>query len=197
MSDQCVVLVEPEVPENTGFIARLCSNFDYSLRLVNPGFNLDRDEVRKTANNAQSVLNGARVFDSLEDAVEDLDFVVGTKPGKGVSIGDFNVRGTESIVLGRESSGLSNDELDVCDAVVFIDTSGYSSLNLSHAASVLMHHFDVETCVDEASLEKGQKELLSSWFGEDSIVYDVLLRSNLGNREFDGLVGELKEWKNS
>jgi len=41
------ILVEPEIPENTGFIARLAANFDFSLRVVNPDFNLE--EARKTA----------------------------------------------------------------------------------------------------------------------------------------------------
>ncbi len=47
---RAVILVEPEKPENTGFIARLCENFEFELRIVNPQFNLSK--ARKTANNA-------------------------------------------------------------------------------------------------------------------------------------------------
>ena len=100
-----VILMEPETPENTGFIASLCHNFEFDLRVVNPEFNL-RDS-RSTANNAQQVLRDARIFDSLDDEIEGIDFVVGTKPGKGVEGREFEFRENTSIVFGRESSGLT------------------------------------------------------------------------------------------
>lgn len=134
---KCIILVEPEIAENTGFIARLCHNFGFSLRLVEPKFNLE--EARSTANNAQKVLREARIFDTLESSIKDLDFVVATKPGKGTSTRNFEFRANTSIVLGRESSGLSKEEIDMCDTVIHIDTQGYESFNLSHAASILMY----------------------------------------------------------
>lgn len=96
-----IILVEPETPENTGFIARLCENFDFDLRVVRPQFNLS--EARGTANNAQEKLRNTKIFDDLEEAVNDLDFVVGTKPGEGTSCKKFNFRENTSIMLGRES----------------------------------------------------------------------------------------------
>ncbi|MFP4038470.1 MAG: TrmH family RNA methyltransferase [Candidatus Nanohaloarchaea archaeon] len=132
-----VVVVEPETPENTGFIARLCANFGFEMRLVDPCFNLE--DARETANNAQQVLRDSRIYGSVDEAVEGLEFVVGTKPGRGVEASSFRFRENTSIMLGRESSGLSNAELERCDATVHIETSDYSSLNLSHAAAVVMH----------------------------------------------------------
>ena len=90
-----VVFVEPENPENLGFIARLAENFEFDIRLVNPEFNLQ--ESRKTANNAQEKLRDARIFDSTDEAVKDLELVIGTKPGKGISSKKFNFRENERL----------------------------------------------------------------------------------------------------
>lgn len=178
-----IVLVEPEKPENTGFIARLCSNFNFDLRIVNPQFNLS--EARKTANNAQKTLREVQIFDELDRAIKDLDFVVGTKPGKGISCKKFEFRENTSIVLGRESSGLTLEELDKCDAVVHV-AAEYSSLNLSHAASILMY---------EASEFSGENDdsqklrVVAQKSGEK--VRELVARGSPRKGELDEVLGEL------
>lgn len=178
-----IVLVEPEVPENTGFIARLCENFNFDLRIVTPEFNLS--EARGTANNAQEKLRTTEIFDDLEEAVKDLDFVVGTKPGKGVSSKDFSFRENTSIMLGRESSGLTNSELELCDAVVHIQ-SDYSSLNLSHAASVLM--YEAYQPENKAVNTERLKFLEKEYGGK---VRELISRASPTDEEIDRLIGEL------
>lgn len=182
-----IVLVEPEIPENTGFIARLSANFEYNMRLVNPDFNLS--EARKTASKAQDKLREAEIFDSVEAAVEDLHYIVGTKPGRGVSANDFSSSGETSIMIGRESSGLTDDELDLCDAVVHISTEEYSSINQSHAAAILMHSFsDPEK---EKSVSEGQKQALRQHLPEK--VCSAVLDSNPSPEKINSMIGELKE----
>ena len=178
-----IVLVEPEVPENTGFIARLCENFNFDLRIVRPEFNLS--EARGTANNAQEKLRNTEIFDDLEEAVNDLDFVVGTKPGKGVSSDEFSFRENTSIVLGRESSGLSNSELELCDALVHIK-SDYSSLNLSHAASVLMYEAYQP---ENKAVNNERLEFLEKEYGEK--VRELISRASPTDEEIDRLLGDL------
>jgi len=185
-----IILVEPQVPENTGFIARLCSNYNYELRVVSPEFNLS--ESRDTAVNAQDKLDGADIFETLGDAISDLDFVVGTKPGRGISVGDFQPRKNTSIVLGREDSGLSNEELERCDAVVHLDVPGYSSLNLSHAAGILMHEFTVNA---EGENLEGRKEYLKEEVG-DNILSELIMRGSPTEKEFDRLMGVMKDPEN-
>ena len=184
----CLVLVEPEIPENTGFIARLCENFGFKLRIVNPDFNLK--EARKTASKAQSKLRDARIFDDVEQAVEDLNFIAGTKPGKGVSLEDFTPRGDTSLMVGRESSGLTNEELDLCDAVVHIQTGEYTSLNQSHAASVLMHRFFVGS--EENGMTPDQKNVLDNFIQETKL-RELVMRSNPSEKELNNLIGQLKD----
>ncbi len=185
--DRSIVLVEPEIPENTGFIARLCANFGYSLRLVNPDFNLS--ESRNTASGAQQKLRDAKIFESVEESVKDLDFVVGTKPSKGVELESFQPRENTSIMLGRESNGLSNSELELCDAVVHIDTADYSSINLSHAASILM--YSMEGREEGEGINNQQGDVILEETSE--ILGKLLLRSNPLPDEFDRLMGELKD----
>jgi tRNA/rRNA methyltransferase len=179
-----VVLVEPEKPENTGFIARLAENFDADLSVVNPKFNLS--EARKTANRSQEKLRNARIFDSFEEAIQDLEHVVGTKPGRGAPSKEFQARENTSIVIGRESSGLSNGELERCDAVVHIETGEYSSINQSHAAAILMHQFyqaDRET-------QPGKLEAVEDEVGEKTL--EMLKRASPTSEEAQAVISELK-----
>lgn len=182
------VIVEPEIPENTGFIARLAANFDFSLRIVDPDFNLE--EARKTAKNAQEKLRNAKIYDSVEDAVNDLDYVVGTKPGKGKALEEFETSENTSVMIGRESSGLSNMELDLCDAVVYIETSGYSSLNQSHAAGVLFHKLQTTEDSGEKGVTRGQINKLGRLLPESAL--EALIRSNPGRKEAGRIIGDLK-----
>jgi TrmH family RNA methyltransferase len=183
-----LILVEPEIPENTGFIARLCENFEFDLRIINPDFNLE--EARKTASNAQQKIRDVRIYEESSDAVEDLDFVVGTKPGKGTSLQSFEPKSNTSIMVGRESSGLTNEELELCDATVHIQTGSYDSLNQSHAASILMHRFFVES--KEKGMNQDQIEVLDSFIQQPKLK-ELVLRSNPSEEELEHLIGQLKD----
>lgn len=184
------ILVEPEIPENTGFIARLAANFEFTLRIVNPEFNLE--EARKTAKNAQEQLRNAEIFDSVEEAVNDLDYVVGTKPGKGKAIEEFETSENTSVMIGRESSGLSNEELGLCDAVVHIETAGYSSLNQSHAAGILFHKLQSLEETEEEGITQGQVEKLEQLLPESAL--EALVSSNPVRKEAGRIIGDLKDY---
>lgn len=185
---KAAVIVEPEVPENTGFIARLAANFEFELRVVNPDFNLE--ESKKTASRAQQKLREAKIFETVEEAVEDLEFVVGTKPGRGVKLNGFEARENTSVMIGSESSGLKNSELDLCDAVVHIETGDYESINQSHAASIIMHHFYNGS--KEKGIESKQKDFLDNFF-QTPILRKLLMRSNPSYNEVNRLIGQIKE----
>lgn len=183
------ILVEPEIPENTGFIARLAANFEFSLRIVNPEFNLE--EARKTAKNAQEQLRSAEIFTSVEEAVDDLDYVVGTKSGRGKALGDFETSENTSVMIGRESSGLSNKELELCDATVYIETSGYSSLNQSHAAGILFHKLQNIEDKEDEGITQGQINRLGQLLPESAL--EALVSSNPQRKEAGRIIGDLKD----
>lgn len=146
-----VVLVRPAGALNVGLVARACANFDASLRLVRPTADLKSVEFRMTSVHAEHVVARIERFSSLDDALADLDWVLGTcgasrDPKLAVfapsAVADEAVRrgvGRLGLVFGNEAEGLRNDELARCGAYVRIPASRRQpSLNLSHAVAVML-----------------------------------------------------------
>ncbi len=150
-----VVLVEPIYEGNVGSVARAMKNFGFSdLVLVRPCE--IEDFGLAMASHARDLIEGAKVVESLGEAVAGANLVVGTTGVRGLST-DRHLRipslspaelaerldgtkGDVALLLGREDDGLSRDELLACDIVVTIPTSSeYPIMNLSHAAAVLFY----------------------------------------------------------
>ncbi len=166
-----VVLVEPEQAGNIGFVARVMKNFGFkNLVLVNPRTRPDAIEAKIFASHAVDVLESALVVDSLSSLSSKLDFMIGTTSKVG---GDYNVlrvpitprelahvlaevSGNVGIVFGRESYGLTNDELRLCDLIVTIPASNeYPVLNVSHAVAIIL--YEIYTFLEKPSF-KGFRE---------------------------------------
>src|SRR5262249_10280755 len=74
-----IILVEPQLGENIGMVARAMANFGLEeLRLVNPRDGWPNDKARAAASKADHVIDGVSVFTDLEAAVADLNFVIAT-----------------------------------------------------------------------------------------------------------------------
>ena len=151
----CLVLVEPEHDGNIGAVARSMLNFGFSdLRVVGREGDWS-DEARKRAKNAQVVLDGCILAESLDEAVSDCSIVIGTsgkrEDGEKTSMRHFilpdelpqrlsGVEGRVAIVFGPEGKGLLNEQLVDCDLLVTIPSwEGYPILNLSHAVAVICY----------------------------------------------------------
>ena len=144
-----IVLSEPQLGENIGAAARAMANFGLSdLRLVRPRDGWPNERAEAMAAGAVFVLEGVRVFDSVEAAIAPLHFVVAAtardramaKPVLTPAEAALRLRAVEAagqgtaILFGGERSGLSNDEVALADAVVTIPTDpAFSSLNLGQA----------------------------------------------------------------
>ena len=149
-----IVLVRSQLAVNIGMCARAMANFGLDdLRLVNPREGWPRtDEHRDTAYaaaaGAAGLLDKARVFDTLKDALSDLNVVFATTArergqGKRVlppveAMADARTRaaGGEKIgiLFGPERTGLDNDEVSLATAIVsFPANPAYASLNLAQA----------------------------------------------------------------
>src|SRR4029079_19658477 len=123
-----IVLVEPENPDNIGAVARAMMNMDLAdLRLVKPPAKW-KEKAKKMAVHAFPLLAHAKVFDSLKEALADVHFVIGTTRRQGGRRRAFLViddgmgrcrhvakKRNASVVFGKESKGLSNSDLDLCD----------------------------------------------------------------------------------
>ncbi len=147
-----VVLVEPAGPLNVGSVARLCANFDVGeLRLVAPRCDHLGEEARRMAVHGVWLLEQARLFPSLSDALADCCRVVATsgrRSGEPLPLQApepalrwlAQARGPCALVFGREDRGLSNDELLQAGQLLTLGSGdAYASLNLSHAAALVLH----------------------------------------------------------
>ena len=151
-----VVAVEPRYQQNLGYIARVMKNFGLKeLVLVNPKCKYRGSQAIKYSKHARDVLEGARVAKSLASASKGL--VVGTTGlWRKADSSFYNIfslaelrerpawkRSREiTIVLGRDGTGLSREEIRDCDALVFIGASEeYPVMNISHALAVMLYEF--------------------------------------------------------
>ena len=147
-----VVLVEPSGPLNVGSVARLCANFDVGeLRLVAPRCDHLGEEARRMAVHGGWLLEQARLFPTLSAALADCCRVVATsgrRAGEPLPLQApepalrwlAQARGPCALVFGREDRGLSNDELLQAGQLLTLGSGdAYASLNLSHAAALVLH----------------------------------------------------------
>ncbi|KAA0003916.1 MAG: RNA methyltransferase [Thermoplasmata archaeon] len=150
-----VILTEPKYAGNVGAVARAMMNFDFKdLLIISQSF-IITDECRKMAVHAQKILDNARIVDSFDEALKNVDYMVGTSSidtksekkhlRRAVSLKKFaqqiyDIEGKVGISFGREDYGLLNEEIKKCDLLVKIPTSEtYPSLNLSHAVSIVLY----------------------------------------------------------
>ncbi len=179
-----VVFVEPETPGNIGALARAMNNFDAEeLILINPQCEVETGETRKLAKHAYETVKNARVLDRLEDIKEEVNYLIGstgitpdnytaersTLTPKQLKENTEEAKGEIALALGREGTGLNNEELRKCDAVVHIPTSKeYPVMNITHAAVIIL--YELRNIKEEPKQTK-EKETLIKYFNE--IVEDL------------------------
>jgi TrmH family RNA methyltransferase len=146
-----VILVRPDTPENIGLAARGMANTGFSdLRIVGP----DRLEppAWRTAVHAESIIEGARLFPSLDTAVSDLHLVLGsTARGRHdfplVSLTDGIRRIDErpaasrvGLVFGNERTGLTQEEIALANVRFRIPQAARQpSYNLGVAVTLTLY----------------------------------------------------------
>jgi tRNA/rRNA methyltransferase len=147
-----IILVNPQLGENIGFAARAMANFGLTdLRLVTPRDGWPNDKAHAAAAGAAFVVEQATVYDSVEQAVGELNFVLATtaRPREMVkavlspeSAGRELRRRRDSaertgVLFGPERSGLDNDTIALADAILTAPVSpGFASLSLPQAVLV-------------------------------------------------------------
>ena len=152
-----IVLVEPQLGENIGMVARAMANFGLGeLRLVAPRDGWPNEKARAAASKADHVIDGATVFATLPEAIADLNYVVATtarerdgfKPVLGPVEAGRTLRarfaagqGT-GILFGRERFGLYNEEVALADEIVtFPVNPAFASLNIAQAALLMSYEW--------------------------------------------------------
>jgi len=152
-----IILVEPQLGENIGMVARAMANFGLSeLRLVNPRDGWPSEKARSAASKADHVIDATRVFEALEEAISDLNFVYATtarerygfKPVRSPVVAAETLRHKfvagerTGILFGRERFGLSNEEVALADEIVtFPVNPAFASLNIAQAVLLMSYEW--------------------------------------------------------
>jgi len=138
-----IVLVEPEIPQNTGNIARTCAATGAALHLIEPlGFSIDEKAVRRAGLDYWSKLS-LFVYSTLEDFFEQNKegpyYYCTTKARN--TYADVTYPSGSYLVFGKESSGLPEELLkDSPDHCIRIPMKpDIRSLNLSNAVAVVTY----------------------------------------------------------
>lgn len=151
------VLVEPQLGENIGAAARAMANFGLArLRLVKPLQGWPNEKAKVMAAGADRVLDGAVVYESLDAAIADCNYVLATTarnhdqakpvigPAEAAAAIAPRVAGGETVAIlfGRERNGLENDEVARADAIVTLPVNpAFASLNLAQAVLIVAYEW--------------------------------------------------------
>ncbi|RMI08929.1 MAG: RNA methyltransferase [Calditrichaeota bacterium] len=144
------ILVEPKHPGNIGSAARAIKTMGFShLVLINP-CDYNTPETRWLAHASEDILENMEIYSTLPEALTDMHFVVATTQRSrayhlpyytptelGEKFIPLSQEHRVALVFGRESSGLTNEELRCCHAVSTIPAAvSHPSLNLAQAVMI-------------------------------------------------------------
>jgi TrmH family RNA methyltransferase len=198
-----IVLVDPSHPGNIGSVARAMKNMALSeLTLVRPR-SFPHAESNALAAGADDILAGARVVDTVQEAIGDCGFVAGTtsRPrtyhwefvtprdvaGRIVELGADD---RAALLFGSERYGLSTEDLNHCNVLVRIPANpAYCSLNLAMSVQLLSYEIFLAR-ESPHSIVQLESPLASS--GELELFY-AHLRQVLDEVRFEDRTGYLME----
>lgn len=191
-----IVLVEPQLPENIGMVARAMANFGLAeLRLVKPREEFPSEKAYAAASKADHIIDNAVVFETLREAVSDLNYVFATtarerdgfKPVRSPVEAAEILRRRENtgektgILFGRERFGLSNEEVSLADEIVtFPVNPAFASLNIAQAVLLMSYEWmktglmeERETAFRGPEMTPATKEGLHGFFNQIEEALDV------------------------
>lgn len=155
-----IILVEPQLAQNIGAVARVMLNFGLTdLRLVNPRDGWPNKDAVAPSAGADPILENVQVFPSTLAAIGDLNRVfassarthdmikyiysphtalecLATTAHSGQKVG---------VLFGSERCGLLNEDISLCEALIKISTNPeFSSLNLAHAVALVAYEWSLQ-----------------------------------------------------
>ncbi|MGO1120844.1 RNA methyltransferase [Rhodovibrionaceae bacterium A322] len=153
----CIILVGPQLGENIGMVARAMLNCGLTdLRLVRPRDGWPSEKAEAASSGALEVVRGARVFDTTEEAVADLQRlyvttarsrymikpVVTPRQASGEMRRLISAGQKVGVVFGPEKAGLNNEDVALGDAILQVPLNpAFSSLNLAQAVLLVGHEW--------------------------------------------------------
>ena len=140
-----IVLFEPEIPPNTGNIARTCAATGTSLHLIKPlGFSIDDKHLKRAGLDYWDLLD-LHIYENIDEFFEKNKgakfYFATTKAKKYYS----NIKYEENcfIVFGKETAGLPKNVLeenrDTCIKIPMVPNERARSLNLSNTVNIILY----------------------------------------------------------
>lgn len=168
-----IVLDEPQDVVNIAGVVRAMKNMGLSrLRLVRPA-EFDPHRIEGIAHRTEDIVESAAILDSLEEAVADATYIVGTTARARTAQRNYArpralapgameqaSRGAVAVLFGREDRGLSNLGLDLCHEVTVVPTDPeYSSLNLAQACLLVCYELFLAAEGADRPLPSGKRSV--------------------------------------
>lgn len=177
-----IILVNPQMGENIGMCARAMLNCGLTdLRLVTPRDGWPSEIALATSSGAVKVIEEARLYTTLAEAVSDCQFVVATTArNRGIVKPVFTPEtashalhqcpGQAAILFGPERAGLTNEDLTFCDAIINIPLNpDYMSLNISQAVLLVCYEW-YKLSNESKKLSENQTNLIDQMAVADEAV---------------------------
>jgi tRNA/rRNA methyltransferase len=213
-----VVSVQPLYQINVGYIARVAANFGVTkLYFVRPRCKILGKKAIMYSKHGRRLLESATVCSSVSKAISGSVAVATTAEKHKSSQSFFNTASLEeigeslhsngantiSIVLGRDDTGLTKEEIAECDYTLSLDTgSRYKALNISHSLAVILYFLtrnpsnEMEKHASAKELERlfllfsatvGSMDHVRNKKGVARVFERVLRRANLSSEEVAAL----------
>jgi len=136
-----LVLFEPEIPNNTGAIIRLCANIGARLHLIKPyGFEITDKRLRRAGLDYREIMN-LEEYEDFEDYLKrgnpERIIALSSKVEKNYT--EIKYQQGDSLLLGPETRGLPQNIIDEYEGVTLPMQKGSRSLNLSNCASIVAY----------------------------------------------------------
>ena len=200
-----IVLYKPKYAGNIGSVARAAKNMGISNIVVVGKSDFDREEMQQRSTHlAADVLDQIQYFERIDEALGGFNYIVGTTARLGkargpfiapraaaINIADISQKNKVALLFGPEDTGLANEELRLCHAVVTIPTSReFTSLNLSHAVMILCYEIFIASSAATTGAAATPKLALSSELEGMYGQIKTLLADRAGLEKLDRCISE-------
>lgn len=193
-----VVLHQIRSPDNLGAVARLMTNFGFDTLTLSDPMSFALQDAERLAVRSSAILDRVKVEPSLEAALSDTHFVIGTTgraklrgrttltPEQAIArLHQEAARGRVALLFGGEQRGLSDEEIERCHEVLVIPTKpAQPSMNLANASAVLLYlcaRADDDAPPPPPAEEEGAP--LRALYALEARMREVLLRAEFLNPE--------------
>ena len=150
-SPPIIILIRPQMGENIGAVARAMSNFGLcELRIVAPRDGWPNEKALEMAAGGKDIIQNATIYKNFELAMADINIAYATtarprdmakrviSPTEAIAEIIMKQSLKTALIFGPERTGLTNEEITLCDAIINIPTDiKNSSLNLAQSAVII------------------------------------------------------------